>query len=335
MKAAKRTDKKSVVASKMLAVVGVFALGAGTLFFQNCAEAPEIRNSSMNSGSGAVDPNKLTLLPTDVLIAAGTTQVFKITGGTMPYTWAVSPVGCGSFETSTKTFTAPAGSNVCTFTITDATNKQVRSIISVSENAVSATYSPNPAAISAQIEITPSGGTPGYSYTLVSGGGQLSGYVYRAAATAETAIVRVTDSKGKSVDLSIPVGGGGTTGGAGTTQVLRNFAATLGDFMHTRTAGEGAPTYVNQPGATLTLFAGGGSTRREITRCYNGRLHSVAVGTACGVGQEGSIGFVENARTSAATRQIFVCTSASTFLTTNSAECSAAGGGATAIGFAP
>ena len=323
--------------SKIATVLGVIALTATTLFFQNCSNAPEIGTSSANVGSsGQVDATKLALLPVEVLIPAGTKQVFKITGGTLPYTWGVEPVGCGSFDTSTKTYTAPAGSTVCTFTITDGTKKQVRSIISVAENTLTASYSPNPAAASSNVEITPTGGTPGYTYSLVSGAGSLTGYIYRATADAETAVVKITDAQGKSVNLSIAIAGGGSgpsTGGSGTQKIFRGVNFRTGDVLTTKSQGEGGGFgYVDQPSGAITVFSTGGSSRKEIFRCFAFN-HTISLNSSCdGLSNEGSLGFVEKTSVSGASRSVFACSNgASRFLTTTQNECA----GAALIGFAP
>lgn len=330
---------KTFKRAKFATIFGVIAVSATALFFQNCSNAPEIGSAGAagNSSSGQLDSNKLSLSPEEALIPAGTTQVFKISGGTLPYTWAVSPVGCGSFDTSTKTYTAPAGSTICTFSITDATKKQVRSIISIAENTLTATYSPNPAAASSNVEISPSGGTPGYTYSLVSGEGSLTGYIYRATASAETAVVKVTDSKGKSVNLSIAIAGGGSgpaQGGGPTEKLFRSFNARNSDFLPTKLLNEAAGSgYVDQPGAVINVFKTGGSSRKELFRCF-GTHHSVSLASNCGgfMAPEGSLGFIDNTSSSSASKAVFLCSNGvSAFVTHNSAECFQS----SPIGFAP
>lgn len=71
--------------------------------------------------------------------------------------------------------------------------------------ALTATYSPNPAHTGDRITITASGGTPPYSYKLVSGAGTLNGNVYLAPANPEVTDIAVTDKAGGLFKLSVSI----------------------------------------------------------------------------------------------------------------------------------
>ena len=318
-----------------LAGLTVSVLVIGSLF-QNCS-APEMTETGVVDANSSSSTNKFAIVPSNVNIMVDGQQSFAITGGTTPYTWSLSPADCGGFDTATKTFTASSvGGISCTLAIRDANNKTVRSTISIAENALSATFSPNPATVTTNIQILSSGGTPPYTYTLVSGGGQLVSSVYKTPDSAETAVVRVSDTNGKTYDVTILVAGGGSnsgTGGAGTQRVFRSANGRTGDVMHTKQQGEAASLgYADQPTAALTVFSASGSGRVDIRRCFTGRSHMVGIGSCAG-GDEGSLGFLSSSSVSGASRQIFLCSNGiSTFLSSNNAECNGAGQPA---GFAP
>lgn len=325
--AMKLTKKSWTIMASAAATVFVF----GSLF-QNCS-SPELEAGS--AGLNSTSSTKFAIVPSTADIMVNGQQTFAITGEG-PFTWSLSPDTCGGFDTGTKTFTAAAvGGITCTLSMKDRNSKVVRAVINIAETPLLATYFPNPATLSTNIQIQASGGTAPYTYSLVNGGGQLVSSQYKSPDVAETATIRVTDTGGKTYDVVIPVGGGGSTdtGGSGTVPIFRMVSGLNGDIMMSKQQGEGAAfQYTEQAAGKVTLFSTGSSNRAEIHRCFVNARHQVSLGV-CTAGQEMLLGHVAKSSGSGATRQIFICSNGfSTFLSTNSAEC---GGSARAVGFVP
>lgn len=66
-------------------------------------------------------------------------------------------------------------------------------------------YYPNPAVVGAQITIMAIGGTGTYTFSKTNGAGNLNGNIYQAPSMAESAIITITDSSGKSYPLQIAI----------------------------------------------------------------------------------------------------------------------------------
>lgn len=180
-----------------------------TLGLAGCSQLSSFASPSMESSTSA-----LALSPKVQTVNAGGTIQFKAAGGMAPYIYSVSN-GAG-YMTSTGAFIAPtsvAGApQAVTVQVQDAAGTIDTAVVTVlpNGNAMSATYSPNPATPGATITIAVSGGTAPYTYLLLSGGGTLSGNTYVAPSSAETASIQVTDAQGQTTSFALTVGGAGT-----------------------------------------------------------------------------------------------------------------------------
>src|SRR5262249_33740560 len=134
---------------------------------------------------------------------------FSPHGGDAPYSYAVS--NGGGLISQNGLFTAPTSvvgySQAVTITVTDAVGAATTATVVVlpSGSAMTAPFTPNPPTPGSAVTITATGGTAPYTYTLISGSGQLTGNTYIAPLTAETASVRVTDQTGQITTVSIPI----------------------------------------------------------------------------------------------------------------------------------
>ena len=156
--------------------------------------------SSSASASITINPATagLAISPASAQVTAGGTTAFSATGGTPPYTYSIS--GSGSIDTNTGLYTAPASAPAsATVQVTDAATP------TPATSSATVTVVPPPLSISPGVTYIPtnagttftaSGGTPPYTFAMVSGGGSINSStgVYSAPNTAGSASVKVTDS---------------------------------------------------------------------------------------------------------------------------------------------
>jgi hypothetical protein len=150
----------------------------------------------------------LSLTADSTAIGFGATAQLKANNGVLPLTF-YKQSGLGSFNSSTALYTAPNSATTAKFAVKDGAGTWAYLTITVSETSSSAmkvTYNPNPIYIGNTVTLNVSGGTAPYTYTLVSGSGELVDNIYSAPLVAETASVKVEDSDGKnSVLVSLPI----------------------------------------------------------------------------------------------------------------------------------
>jgi hypothetical protein len=136
----------------------------------------------------------------------GTPQTLIPTGGSGPYTFLVLS-GAGTVDASTGVFTAPTQAGSSVVQVTDAAGETAQVTIN---NNVALAIAPESITVTAGAGQTSPfsgvGGTPPYTYALVSGPGSLSATgIYSSANTSGSAVVRVTDSLGISASASVRV----------------------------------------------------------------------------------------------------------------------------------
>ncbi len=325
--------KKSIFATASIFLL----LIASTAIFQNCSP-PDISSAQPpGPGQGTNIPSStFRVSPESPTIYTGDVQNFSVSGGQVPYSFKVLPEGCGSVtNTSTQiVFTAPTTSKICTLVVKDAAALTARATIAVADRLLQATYSPSSPAPGVLVSISVSGGTPPYSFVKESGGGNLVGSNYTAPGSAETAKIKITDARSSSIVLDIVIGSGGSPGGGGgTIPIFRSLAGALGDFLHTRNRGEASPTYADQ-GLAFNVFTSGGGSRKQIHRCFSGRIHFVS--DNCAGSSVEDTWFIEAGQTSSATKALIACNAGIQLATINSGECAAVGGSpGRTLGFTP
>jgi hypothetical protein len=130
-------------------------------------------------------------------VDGGLTLALSGMGGQGPYTYSVVS-GAGKVNASTGLFTAPSTAGSTVVQVTDANGGA--SQLTINNYAVLGITPPSitvTAGAGQTMQFSGSGGSGGYSYTLVSGPGTVSpSGLYTAANTSGTATVRVTDSLG-------------------------------------------------------------------------------------------------------------------------------------------
>jgi len=134
----------------------------------------------------------------------GLTLALSGTGGQGPYTYLVVS-GAGTVNASTGLFTAPATAGSTLVQVTDANGGT--SQISINNYAALGITPPSltvTAGAGQTLQFSGTGGSGGYTYTLVSGPGTLSPTgIYTAVNTSGTATVQVTDSLGTSAIATV------------------------------------------------------------------------------------------------------------------------------------
>lgn len=157
----------------------------------------------------AITPSsQLAVSPGVVSMIAGTTLSFAASGGSPPYLFAVAGGG-GSIDATTGLYQAPSAPGSATVTLTDSSLGAVSAAVQVvaagsgtAINPVSATVAPN-----STLSFAGSGGTPPYSFSIVSGGGAVDAVsgAYHAPGTAGTTTVRVSDALSATRDATVTV----------------------------------------------------------------------------------------------------------------------------------
>jgi hypothetical protein len=146
----------------------------------------------------------LTLGSQAATVDGGTSQTLMAAGGQPPYRFSILS-GAGTVDAASGVYTAPAGAGTSVVLVTDAlgANAQV-TIVNNPQLLISPASLTVTAGAGQTYPFTGQGGTPPYSYSLVSGPGSTNASgVYTAVNTSGTAIVRVTDGLGVTADATV------------------------------------------------------------------------------------------------------------------------------------
>jgi hypothetical protein len=196
-----------------------------------------------NTASTTVDIfNSVVLTPTSVTLAVNNQTTFVASQGLAPYNFTVS---CGTINAS-GLYTAPASTDTCTVTVTDAHNTTATANVTI---APAISLSPVTATLltTGTHSFAASGGVPPYTYTMQSGLGTVNGTsgLYTASTTAGTEVVLVTDALGNTATSSVMVVGPlilspsfQTIASGGTLQL--NTSGGLGAKIFSITSGSGS-----------------------------------------------------------------------------------------------
>lgn len=147
----------------------------------------------------------LVISPISKLTIVNATTSFIATGGVPPYNYSIS-AGTGTIESSTGVFTAPSVSGLSTVRITDAVGNISESAVTVNGPLAISPATLNLATQSVHTMVA-SGGLPPYTFSVFSGGGTInsSSGDYTAPVSSGTAVLRVTDSSGQSIDAAVSI----------------------------------------------------------------------------------------------------------------------------------
>lgn len=160
----------------------------------------------------------LTITPDGSTIAPGAQLQLTPSGGNPPYSCQMdnSPLttSASGAVSSAGLYTAPLTTTALTATVecSDSVGRRGYANIFVTGNTFNPSYTPNPASPGNAIVINPNvaGRTASdFRYQLLQGAGTLNGNTYTAPSASETARIHISDPRGMSATLSIPIG---TTG---------------------------------------------------------------------------------------------------------------------------
>jgi hypothetical protein len=168
----------------------------------------QVQDSVLSTASAVISitaaTGVLAISPTTVQLGAGGTIIFSATGGTSPYVYSMVS---GTGTLSGATYTAPA-SAPATATVRVTDSVAATSDASVTIVAPPLSISPGVAyvVINGGTSFSASGGTGGYVFSMVSGGGSVTAAgVYSASSTAGSASVKVTDSASNTVTAVLTI----------------------------------------------------------------------------------------------------------------------------------
>jgi plastocyanin len=157
-----------------------------------------------SSGSGCTSTAMVTasgsvaISPSTIGLGAGSTVTFAASGGIPPYIYSVA-AGSGTIDSGTGFFIAPPAVETDTVHVVDSVANTADAIVAVaSPPALHIVPGTTTVTVGQSINFTGGGGSGNpvnYTYTKVSGGGSLVGATYTAPGFAETATIRLTDTR--------------------------------------------------------------------------------------------------------------------------------------------
>ncbi len=275
--------------SLILIVVGFFAtVGCGGGYGSSSPDS---------SAAQAQASGTLTVTPNPGTVAAGETYPIVPTGGTPPYTYMLANPGYGTLSTQSglsANYIAPASTGAAQIMIHDAAAQVVVLVINVTNGGSSGTpLTVTPSATSTTVggyvALSAAGGTPPYSYLVLSSvGGYFQGNIYFAPTVAGTYTTQVSDSVGHTVTASIVVTGLATPA-TPTLEIYRSWNGS--DHLFSTSQSEGPLAGYSNEGPKFQLFVNNVGVPVYRCRSYYGHHFMSNVGNCEGQITESLMGF--------------------------------------------
>jgi hypothetical protein len=191
----------------------VFFLRVGFIILMLATLACNRKTSPSNLSSGINEtptPSSLTLTTSSTTINVNQTNQFTANGGVPPYVYSVVSGG-GIINSQTGSYSAPsqAASVVVRVTDTEEAVAELTIAVVTGTNSSGLTLIPssNSVAVNGTISFSASGGTPAYSFAIISGGGTIGSTsgIFTAPSSTGPVEVQVTDSLGAKASSTISV----------------------------------------------------------------------------------------------------------------------------------
>ena len=189
---------------------------------------------TLTIGTGSTSTTGLTISPSTYTMAVGGSISFAVSGGSGNYSYTMT--GVGQLSSSTYFGTA-AGTATITASDEDNTSLTAVATVTVTGSSTGLSVSPaNPTVTAGQsVVLTPSGGTPPYSFGIVSGSGTFStttvasgsSTTYTSPGNATGSIeLSLTDSAGNVDDFYVTLGTA-----TSSNPVSATFTMTIADYF--------------------------------------------------------------------------------------------------------
>jgi hypothetical protein len=194
-----------------------FGLSMAFLSGVACSNGTQVSSGS----SAAAAASTIAMFPSPASVVEGNSITLSAVGGTPPYSFVVqnSFGSVNSTGGTSTTYTAPSALGTAAILITDSAYVSAIFQVSVTSSsgattAPSVTNPKSPLQIAASaatvvlngtLNFSATGGTGGYVFSVVSGGGGFNGASYIAPGSAMTVTVQVADSSGAISQATISV----------------------------------------------------------------------------------------------------------------------------------
>ncbi len=155
----------------------------------------------------ALEGEPLEINPSELLLPTDEQWTFSAIGGAPPYTYSIL-FGLGDINETTGVYTAPSSADDVVVRVTDFDDTTSDAVLTI---FVAGPFTIVPSSITIRkgdsVVFTAIGGTPPYTYSIVSGGGSIDANtgLYTAPDKKGTTVVRLTDFLGSMSDATVKV----------------------------------------------------------------------------------------------------------------------------------
>jgi len=190
-----------------LSVISLAGIALASLGMSGCDLSSSSSQTGTSSSTTSSSTSPLTLSSVSSVAPDGTVTLTG-SGGVSPYTYSLVS---GSGSVSGSTYTAPSSTGSATVEVTDSAGSISQATICITDT-LTITVSSSSVLSGGQVTLTTSGGLAPYTYSILLGGGSISGNVYTAPVYSVSAEILVTDANGMTATQVISVVKSGSIG---------------------------------------------------------------------------------------------------------------------------